>query len=92
MVGQAKPGRAEPRTTARSQCSANHPGHYAGAHATRVKHEAHVTRNQQGTPPCARATRGVGERMWWTAGTTRGGAGHLGLTHTETQRGRLWTA
>ena len=33
-----------------------------------------------------------GERdMWWTAGTTRGGTGHLGLTHTETQRGRLWT-
>ena len=34
-----------------------------------------------------------GERdMWWTVGTTRGGAGHLGLTHTETQRGRLRTA
>ena len=34
-----------------------------------------------------------GERdIWCTAGTTRGGAGHLGLTHTETQRGRLWTA
>ena len=30
--------------------------------------------------------------MWWTAGTTRGGAGHLGLTHAETQQGRLWTA
>ena len=30
--------------------------------------------------------------IWWTAGTTPGGAGHLGLTHTETQRGRLWTA
>ena len=25
-------------------------------------------------------------------GTTRGGAGHLGLTHAETQRGTLWTA
>ena len=34
-----------------------------------------------------------GERdIWWTAGTTRGGTGHLGLTHTETQRGRLRTA
>ena len=34
-----------------------------------------------------------GERdIWWTIGATRGGAGHLGLTHTETQRGRLWTA
>ena len=32
---------------------------------------------------------GMGERMWSTAGTTRGGAGHLGLTRTETQRGRL---
>ena len=31
-------------------------------------------------------------RMWWTAGTTRRGAGHRGLTHTETQRGRVWTA
>ena len=34
-----------------------------------------------------------GERdIWWTVRTMRGGAGHLGLTHTETQRGRLWTA
>ena len=30
--------------------------------------------------------------IWWTAGTARGGTGHLGLTHTERQRGRLWTA
>ena len=29
--------------------------------------------------------------MGWTAGTTRGGVGHLGLTRTETQRGRWWT-
>ena len=34
-----------------------------------------------------------GERdIWWTAGAMHGGAGHPGLTHTETQRGRLWTA
>ena len=34
-----------------------------------------------------------GERdIWWMVGTTHGGAGHLGLTHTEPQRGRLWTA
>ena len=39
---------------------------------------------------CARATHGVGERMGWTAGTTRGGVGHLGPTHTETRRGRWW--
>ena len=26
------------------------------------------------------------------AGKTRGGVGHLGLTHTETRRGTLWTA
>ena len=31
-------------------------------------------------------------KIWWTAGTARRGTGHLGLTHTETQRGRLWTA
>ena len=30
--------------------------------------------------------------IWWTGGTSCGGTGHLGLTHTETQRGRLWTA
>ena len=30
--------------------------------------------------------------IWWTAGTVLGGTGHLGLTHTEPQRGRLWTA
>ena len=30
--------------------------------------------------------------VWLAAGTTHGGTGHLGLTHTETQRGRLWTA
>ena len=34
-----------------------------------------------------------GERdKWWTIGAMRGGSGHLGLTHTETQRGMLWTA
>ena len=27
------------------------PGHHAGAHTTRVNHEAHATRNQQGTRP-----------------------------------------
>ena len=42
-----KPGWAEPRMTVRSQCSVNHPGHYAGAHAT----EAHTACNQQGTRP-----------------------------------------
>ena len=47
-----KPGWAEPRTTARSQCSINHLGHHAGAHATRVNHDgAHATRDQQGTRP-----------------------------------------
>ena len=30
--------------------------------------------------------------IWWTARTARGETGHLGLTHTETQRGRLWMA
>ena len=46
-----KPGWAQPRMTARSQCSVKHPGHHAGAHATRVSHEAHATRNQQGMRP-----------------------------------------
>ena len=36
-------------------------------------------------------TNREGEKdIWWTAGTARGGAGHLGRT--ETQRGRLRTA
>ena len=30
--------------------------------------------------------------IWWTVGTMRGGTGHLGLTHTETQRGKSWAA
>ena len=38
------------------------------------------------------ASREVEKDIWWTAGTAHGGTGHLGLTHTETQRGRLWTA
>ena len=36
-------------------------------------------------------SREGGKDIWWTAGTARGGR-HLGLTQTETQRGRLWTA
>ena len=40
-----------------------------------------------------RQTSREGEKdIWWTARTARGGTGHLGPTHTETQRGRLWTA
>ena len=35
--------------------------------------------------------RRVVECSRWTAGKARGGVGHLGLTHTGTQRGRLWT-
>ena len=37
-------------------------------------------------------SREGGQDIWWMAGTARGGTGHLGLTHTETQRGRLHTA
>ena len=37
--------------------------------------------------PAVRGKRTHGGRP-----TARGGTGHLGLTHTETQRGRLWTA
>ena len=54
-------------------------------------------------PRCAVCATGAGAHqgqtsregekdIWWTAGTARGGTGHLGLTHTEPQRGRLWTA
>ena len=37
-------------------------------------------------------SREGGKDIWWTAEAARGGTGHLGLTHTEPQRGRLWTA
>ena len=51
-------------------------------------------RNMSGSP--SGQTSREGERdTWWTVGTTRGGAGgagHLGLTHTETRRGRSGTA
>ena len=47
--------------------------------------------NRRRSPP-GQTSRGGERDMWWTAGTKRGGAGHLGLTHTETQRGRPWTA
>ena len=30
-------------------------------------------------------------RSGWTAGTTRGRVGHLGLMHTKTRRGSWWT-
>ena len=39
---------------------------------------------------CTRDPRNP-ERRGWTAGKVCGGVGHLGLTYTETQRGRLWT-
>ena len=72
--------------------------------ATTGAPDAHATRNQTRSAPCTRTTHGVGERRWWVAGTTRGGAGHLGLTHTGMPRecskagcgqpedGGVWTA
>ena len=47
----------------------------------------HLVSGGGGDASCARATHGVVGRN----GTTRGGVRHLGLTHTETQRRRLWT-
>ena len=48
-------------------------------------------RNRSGSPSGADQREGEKD-IWWTAGTTRGETGHLGLTHTEPQRGRLWTS
>ena len=46
-------------------------------------------RNRSG----AHQGRPEGERdIWWTVGATPRAAGHLGLMHTETHRGRLWAA
>ena len=48
---------------------------------------------QQEREPIRGSPAVEGEKdIWWTAGTACGGTGHLGLTHTETQRGRLQTA
>ena len=44
---------------------------------------------QQEREPQGQTSREGEKDIWWTAGTARGGTGHLGLTHTETQRGRL---
>ena len=62
-----KPGCSEPRTTARPPCSVNHPGHHAGAHATRVNHNgAHATHDRQG------ARHAHARPMeWWSAGCGR---------------------
>ena len=42
-------------------------------------------------PWCGGAQGVVGRRVW-SAGTTCGGVGHLGLTNTETWGGRWWTS
>ena len=53
----------------------------------RVPGQPLLNRHQVG-----QTSREGGKDIWWMAGTTRGGTGHLGLTHTETQRGTSWTA
>ena len=95
-----KPGWAEPRTTARSQCSVKHPGHCAGAHAACVNHEAHATRNQQGTRPAhARPTewgsvcvgrpgQRVEEQGTWASGTRKHSEAGCG----RPEDGGVWTA
>ena len=50
MVGQVREGTPDKTGVGRSK-DVQHPGHRAGEHATHVNHEAHVTRNQQGTHP-----------------------------------------
>ena len=47
---------------------------------------------QEREPTRGRPAVGGKRDLWWAVRTTRGGAGHLGLTHAETQRDRLWTA
>ena len=49
-------------------------------------------RNRSGSPSAGQTSHEGEKDIWWTAGTARGGTGHLCLTHTETQRGRLLTA
>ena len=79
---------------------ASQPRHY------RVPGQPVLNRHHGGVSPaaqmcCLRNRSGAhqgqtsreGEKdIWWMAGTALGGTGHLGLTHTETQRGRLRTA
>ena len=95
MVGQARDGTPDKtgvgRTKEYGTVQREAPGtpHRRSRHPCQPQSACYPqpTRNT----PCVRATHGVGQHMWWMAGTTHG-AGHLGLTHTETQRGRLWKA
>ena len=91
-----KPGWAEPQ----SQCSENHPGHHAGAPATRVHHEAHATRNQQRTHAAhARPTewgsvrggrpgQSVEEQGTWASRTRKRSEAGCG----RPEHGGVWTA
>ena len=77
-----------PMTVQRCACWRHALGRGAGkGRQAPDHHQGHVVKPPQ---------KGEGDGdMWWTAGTACGGTGHLGLTHTETQRGRamdgLWT-
>ena len=88
----AKPGWAEPRTPARPPSSVNHPGHYTGAHATRVNHKgAHATRNHQGARHAhARPTE------WRGACAPRagqhGGEAHGGPPGRQVEGWKCWAA
>ena len=70
------------------------PGHLPGARATPAQPASGGGCLPQ--PTCAVCATGGGAHqgqtshegkkdIWWTARTTRGGTGHLGLTHTEPQ-------
>ena len=64
-------------------------------HAKRRTGDCPEPRNETATR--RNVTWGGGGALWKgvvgqaSEGTSTGGTGHLGLTHTETQRGRLWT-
>ena len=88
LAAAAAPGRG-PRARVRGAPPAHcpRPGH-SGAEGTVGPHPDLGGGGGQ--------TSREGEKdIWWTAGTASGGTGHLGLTHTETRRGRamdgLWT-
>ena len=71
---------AEPRTTARPPCSVNHPGHHAGARATRVNHNrAHA----------AHATATIKERVMRMRDPRSGGAHGLDGRHSAWRSGAL---
>ena len=89
-----KPWTAEPRTTAWSQYSVNHPGHHAGAQPTRVNHNrqgthpAHARPTEWGSVCGGRLGQCVEEQDTWASHTRKRSEAGFG----RPEDGSVWTA